>query len=323
MLFRELSECFTANSLSSQFRFSFWSLFVYDQHAICYLRLEAVLQPRSMEDLDWQAWDHCTSTSYGKWNYCQLNLEYILLRISRKASKQDIADILGLKSALHFDYDYHCSQGHAIKGNRQICSTKYRFRQNLFPAVISINLIAIPLHARMNFQLRAWAVLTATPFMYSFGAPLQSFHLDVIFFSFSSAYRMNSIRRSSFRKDVLVFHRGFGHLSGCVGRTLHWSRRVLTWSQSRAECTISSQSSVPDCLWEMPQMRTCREAEFSPCFSPEKLCPWEFHQCVLLGWENSRQCLPFGVKHRYCGKLTKIPGDKSWLMKHTLWEIKK
>lgn len=178
MLFRELSDCFTANSLSSQFRFSFWSLFVYDQLAICYLKLEAVLQPRSMEDLDCQAWDHCTSTSYGKWNYCQLNLEYILLHISRKASKQDIAAILGLKSAFHFDYDYHCSQGHAIKGNRQICSTKYRFRQNLFPTVISINLIAIPLHAGMNFQLRARAVFTVTPFMYPFWAPLQIFHLE-------------------------------------------------------------------------------------------------------------------------------------------------
>lgn len=247
MLFRELSEYFTANSLSRQFRFSFWSLFVYDQLAICYLKLEAEVQPRSMEDLGCQAQDHCTSTSYGKWNYCQSNLEYFLLPISRKASKQDIAAIVRVKSAFHLDYHYHCSQGHTIRGNRQICSTKYRFRQNLFPTVISINLIAIPLHTTMNFQPRARAVFTVTPFTYPVWAPLQIFHLKpgCYYFALSSGYRMNRTRRSSFRRSGLVFRRGLGDLSGCVGRILQWSRRFLTWPRGRAACTISSEQ----CAW--------------------------------------------------------------------------
>lgn len=66
MLFIELSEYFTANSLSSQFKFSFCSLFVYDQLAICYVKLRIVVQPRSMEGLGCHAQNHRTSSSYSK-----------------------------------------------------------------------------------------------------------------------------------------------------------------------------------------------------------------------------------------------------------------
>lgn len=66
MLFIELSQYFTANSLSSQFKFSFCSLFVYDQLAICYLKLGIVVQSRSMEDLGSHVQIHRTSSSYSK-----------------------------------------------------------------------------------------------------------------------------------------------------------------------------------------------------------------------------------------------------------------
>lgn len=141
MLFIELSEYFTANSLSSQFKFSFCSLLVYDQLAICYLKLGIVVQPRSMGSLGCQAQNHCTSTTYSKWNYFQLNLKYILLPIIRKASRQDIATTFRVAwRSLHFTLIMTITAHWAMLWRETdtdslICSTWYRFRHKPFPTV--------------------------------------------------------------------------------------------------------------------------------------------------------------------------------------------
>ena len=96
-----------------------------------------------MEDLGCHMQNRCTSSSYSKWNYCQLNSKHILLPMSRKALKQTLATTFREAwQSLPFTLIITVTTHRATlqrETDTQICSTQYSIRHTLFPTVKGVN----------------------------------------------------------------------------------------------------------------------------------------------------------------------------------------